>query len=95
SDRPVLTRNLFGLGRVYYLAARVEHRMIDEMMSAIVAEAGIESVWPERLPYGVNAQARTDGESDFTFLMNFNDHPAAGLPPYGCEVRRCPTGSKP
>jgi beta-galactosidase len=88
AGRPVLTRNRHGEGRVYYLAARAEQRLVDELMAAIVAETGIESAWPTPLPGGVNAQRRTKDGRSYTFLMNFNDREAAGLPPFGCEVKR-------
>jgi beta-galactosidase len=88
SGRPVLTRNRFGDGLVYYLSARADQRLVDDLMAAAAKDAGIESAWPEPLPEGVNAQLRTDGKTSFSFLMNFNDHESAGLPAYGCQVKR-------
>jgi beta-galactosidase len=88
SGRPVLTRNRFGKGLVYYLAARADQRFMDDLMAQAAKDAGIESAWPEPLPEGVNAQLRTDGTTSFTFLMNFNDHEAATLPAYGCRIKR-------
>jgi beta-galactosidase len=86
----VLTRNRFGKGSVYYLAAKVDQRFIDDAMRAIAVEAGLASAWPEELPAGVNAQARSDEAADYVFLMNFNEKEAAGLPPFGCKVVRRP-----
>jgi beta-galactosidase len=88
AGRPVLTRKVFGKGTVYYLAAKVEQRFIDDTMRAIAREAGLAPAWPEELPPGVNAQARSDGSTDYVFLMNFNEKEAAGLPPFGCRVER-------
>jgi beta-galactosidase len=88
AGKPVLTRHKYGKGLVYYVAAKVEQRFTDDLMKALAREAGLESAWPETLPPGVNAQARTDSETDYVFLMNFNDKEAAGLPPYGCRVER-------
>jgi beta-galactosidase len=95
---PVLTRHRFGKGRVYYLAAKVEQRFIDDAMRAIALEAGLASAWPASGPYGltgepppgVNAQVRSDDATDYVFLMNFNEREAAGLPPYSCKVIRRP-----
>ena len=90
AGRPVLTRHRFGKGLVYYLAAKVEQRFTDDLMGALARDLGLASAWPERLPPGVNAQARTDGDTDFVFLMNFNGEEAAGLPPFGCRLERRP-----
>ncbi len=90
AGRPVLTRHRFGKGLVYYLAAKVEQRFTDDFMAALASDLGLASAWPERLPPGVNAQARTDGDNDYVFLMNFNGEEAAGLPPFGCRLERRP-----
>ncbi len=86
AGRPVLTRNAFGKGAVYYLAARAEKRFVDDFMAALAKEAKLESAWPEPLPYGVNAQARHKGGETYTFLMNFTEKEAAGLPAFGCRI---------
>jgi beta-galactosidase len=88
AGRPLLTRARRGKGLVYYLAARTEQRFLDDAMRAIAKEAGLSSAWPEELPPGVNARLRTDGKTDYAFLMNFNEVPSAGLPPFGCRVER-------
>lgn len=88
SGAPVLTRHDYGKGAVYYIAAKTEYRLLDELVGQIAKERKLESAWPEPLPAGVNAQARTDGETDYVFLMNFNEKEAAGLPPFGCRVER-------
>jgi beta-galactosidase len=88
AGRPVLTQHAFGKGSVYYLAAKVEQRFVDDLIGAIAHGIGLKSAWPEPLPPGVNAQARTDGETDYVLLMNFTDEASAGLPPYGCRVER-------
>lgn len=88
SGRPVLTRNRYGEGSVYYLAAKVDGRFTDDLVGGIAKELELKSAWPEALPAGVNAQARTDGDTDYVFLMNFTGKEAAGLPPFGCRVER-------
>jgi len=86
---PALTRNRFGKGAVYYLAARAEQRLVDELVARTAAEAGIAPV-AAGLPRGVNAQVRRGEKEDFVFTMNFNRQPAAGLPPFGLRVERRP-----
>ncbi len=88
AGRPVLTRHRHGKGTVYYVAAKAEQRFTDDLMQAIARDLGLASAWEEKLPIGVNAQARSDGETDYVFLMNFTDEAAAGLPPFGCKVER-------
>jgi len=84
AGRPVLTRHKFGKGEVYYLAAKVDQRFTDDLMTALAKRAGVKPV-VEGLPPGVNAQKRSDGTTDFVFTMNFNNHKAAGLPPFGVK----------
>ena len=91
---PVLTRNKFGRGEVYYLAAGTDQRFLDDLMKALAHRTGVEPVVPG-LPPGVNAQARSDGTTETVFTMNFNAHEAAGLPGYGVkwQTRLAPTGT--
>jgi len=84
AGRPVLTRNQFGKGEVYYVAAHTDQRFTDDLMAALVKRLGIAPVVPG-LPAGVNAQRRSDGTTDTVFTMNFNDTPAAGLPAFGVK----------
>jgi beta-galactosidase len=88
AGRPVLTRNRYGKGSVYYIAAKVEERFADDLVGAIAKELGLKPAWPESLPPGVQAQARSDGATDYVFLMNFNEEEAAGLAPFGCRVEK-------
>lgn len=87
---PVLTRHRFGKGIVYYIAAKTDQRFADDAVGAIACKAGLGPAVPEALPAGVNAQVRSDGETDYVFYMNFNEAAAAGLPAFGCRVERRP-----
>jgi beta-galactosidase len=89
AGRPVLTRHKVGQGEVYYLAARTDQRFLDDLMSALVKRAEVRPV-REGLPAGVNAQRRSDGQRETVFVMNFNDHEAAGLPPWGIRFEKGP-----
>ena len=88
AGRPVLTRHRYGKGTVFYLAAKVEQRLTDDLIAAIAKELKLASAGP--LPPGVNAQIRRKDGAQYAFLMNFNAYEAAGLPPYGCRVERSP-----
>jgi beta-galactosidase len=90
SGSPLLTRNAYGKGLVYYFAAATDRRFVDDAMGAIAREAGLRGDWRGELPPGVVARARSDGEADYVFLMNFTESEAAGLPPYGCSVTKRP-----
>ena len=44
---PVLTRNSYGKGFVYNLAARTEQCLLDDLVGNICREAGVVPSWPE------------------------------------------------
>ncbi|TYA10314.1 beta-galactosidase [Paenibacillus faecis] len=74
---PVLTLNQKGAGQAYYLAARVrEEGFYDSLYGRLISEAGVRRALDAELPEGVTAQLRSDGESDYVFLLNFSGKPA-------------------
>ena len=91
--RPVLTRNRWGKGEVYYLAAHTDRRFVDDLMAALAKRSGVEAV-TEGLPHGVVAERRTDGTTDMVFTFNFNTHEAAGLPALGVKWEERPAGKR-
>ncbi len=93
AGRPVLTRHKVGKGEVYYVAANTDQRFVDDLMGALATRAGLSPVRAD-LPAGVVAECRTDGVTDTVFTMNFNDHDAAGLPPYGVAWQSRKTESR-
>ena len=72
---PALTRNKFGAGEAWYVAAApADGALLDSLYGAIVAESGLRRALPGcLLPEGVTAQIRCNGESEYIFLMNFNN----------------------
>ncbi|MGG4551721.1 beta-galactosidase [Paenibacillus humicus] len=72
AGRPALTVNRFGQGRAYHMATRLKDDFLGEFYKQIVDVAGVERVIHTELPAGVTAQVRTDGESDYVFVMNFS-----------------------
>lgn len=72
---PALTRNKFGAGEAWYVAAApADGALLDSLYGALVAESGLRRALPGcLLPEGVTAQIRCNGESEYIFLMNFNN----------------------
>ncbi|WP_138296157.1 MULTISPECIES: beta-galactosidase [unclassified Clostridium] len=72
---PALTVNDYGQGRAYYMACRLDDAFLMDFYRKLTASCGISPVLPGALPRGVSAMARTDGEREYVFLMNFSHHP--------------------
>jgi len=75
AGRPALTVNRFGRGKAYYLATRAKEPFYERFYAEVAAEAGVRRVLETDLPAGVTAQARTDGEREYVFVMNFSGAP--------------------
>jgi beta-galactosidase len=73
---PALTVNTFGKGRAYYIAARTGDDFLNDFYGALARQLGLRSALAAAPPAGVSTTVRTDGVSDFVFLMNFNASPA-------------------
>ena len=72
---PALTVNTFGKGKAYYLAARGEQELLDDLTDRLIKEAGLTPALDAALPYGVTATVRFHETSAFVFVQNFNPHP--------------------
>jgi beta-galactosidase len=72
AGRPALTVNKLGKGRAYYMATRLKGDFLGAFYKEIVREAGLTRALNTDLPAGVTAQVRTDGETDYVFVMNFS-----------------------
>lgn len=73
---PAVTVNNFGEGKAYYIASRNEAKFNSVFYKAIIEDLKLRKNFEYELPKGVTAQLRTDGETDFIFLMNFNSSEA-------------------
>ena len=73
--RPALTMNTFGKGKAYYIASRNDDRFHENFYDGLISQLDLRRTLRAKLPEGVTAQMRTDGEHDFVFLLNFQ--PAA------------------
>lgn len=78
---PVLTRNSYGTGKCYYLAARAEQEFLVELYQNIAAEQNIShgflETWektkePGKLPEGVEIARRVGTQGTYYFVLNFS-----------------------
>ncbi|KAA0966362.1 beta-galactosidase [Sporosarcina sp. ANT_H38] len=69
---PALTVNQFGAGKAYYIASRNKGEFHLDLFTKLVEELGLKRVIEGKLPEGVTAQSRTDGEYDYIYIFNFS-----------------------
>ncbi len=77
AGRPALTVNAFGSGQAYYMASRNDERFLNDFYGKLAEDLDLLRALPVDLPQGVTAQLRTDGDSKFIFVMNFNAVPVS------------------
>ncbi|AEY65039.1 beta-galactosidase [Clostridium sp. BNL1100] len=70
--RPALTVNRFGKGDAYYMAARTGEDFLDNFYNTLMEKLSLTRTMEAKLPRGVTAQHRTDGQNRYIFIMNFN-----------------------
>ena len=68
AGKPCLTRNCYGKGKAYYLAAKVEGAGLQAIYAALAEELQLTTALPDALPYGVVATQR----GNTVFLQNFS-----------------------
>ncbi|SDD37438.1 beta-galactosidase [Paenibacillus sp. UNCCL117] len=71
AGRPALTVNRLEAGKAYYVACRTKQPFQDALLGALATEAGVRRALAAELPQGVTAQVRSDGTSDYVFVLNF------------------------
>ena len=75
---PVVTRNHFGKGEAYYLAAESDISFLRAFYGDMFKRAGLKNALGTELPYGVTVTERagTDGDGrELVFVMNFKNEP--------------------
>jgi beta-galactosidase len=77
AGRPALTVNRFGRGEAWYVACRLDEKFQDAFFTALARRIGLRRNLEADLPEGVTVQSRTDGTSEFLFVMNFNAKPVS------------------
>lgn len=68
---PAATRNRFGKGSAFYIAARMDRRFQDDLYAQLIRELKIKTPLGAKLPQGCTAAVRTNSSGEFLFLMNF------------------------
>lgn len=71
---PVLTENIFGKGKAYYLASDPVQRFLDGLIKYLCDSKGIKG--PFEPVEGVEVTQRVKVHKVFTFVLNHNDHSA-------------------
>ncbi len=72
SGSPAATVNRYGKGKAYYLAFRDTGDFTQRITDRILEECDLRSDFDGELPHGVTAHSRTDGDTLFVFLENYN-----------------------
>jgi len=72
-DTPALTKNLFGEGNAYYIAAKPDEAFLSAFYDDIAEELQLKKALDANLPKDVYAVLREDETHDYVFLMNFSD----------------------
>lgn len=98
AGRPALTVNRRGEGKAYFIAARTGADFLADFYSRLVNESDVERALDADLPAGVTAQVRSDGTTDYVFVLNFNPtavrveagDEALDLPPFGNAILERP-----
>lgn len=68
---PALTRNQFGSGEAWYLAASAEPAFLQDWLSSLCASRGIEPLLAS-IPEGVETTLRVKDGKSYMFVMNHN-----------------------
>lgn len=70
SGKPAVTKNAYGAGSAYYIAARTEADFNRQFYQYIAEQHQLEKPVAE-LPYGLSVTTRHDAGNDYVFVMNF------------------------
>lgn len=74
---PAITCNAVSAGRAIYVASRNNDEMISDLIQSALHLSGIFGLHGtvDPLPTGISISSRTDGTTDFVFIMNFSAKP--------------------
>ncbi|HEX2927809.1 MAG TPA: beta-galactosidase [Ruminiclostridium sp.] len=70
---PVLTENVYGKGKSYYVASDTEQRFLNDLMEYLCSSKEIRG--PIKPINGVEVTQRYKNNKIFTFVLNHNDYP--------------------
>lgn len=66
-----LTRNSFGKGTAYYIAARTDLQFLRDFYTGLITLLSVPRALPTQLPEGVTAHVRTGETEDYIFVENY------------------------
>jgi len=69
-DEPAITAHPYGKGKAIHVAAHVEKQCLIDLYSGLYSMMGQE---PELLPEGIEVHQRVNGDSTYTFWLNFSE----------------------
>lgn len=69
---PSVTCNQYGKGKSYFIGARTRTDFLDDFYKKLIDEYDIDKALECKLPHGVVATVRRDGETDYIFIMNYS-----------------------
>lgn len=72
-DMPVITKNLYGNGNCYYLAARTDFETLNAFYGKLIEQANLEVPSKQILPTGVTIQQRYGDGENYWFVLNFTN----------------------
>jgi beta-galactosidase len=71
AGEPALTRNRYGGGQAYYLAARAGEDFLDDFYGELAYRLGLPRAVDAELPRGVTVRERRSGDNTYLFFQNF------------------------
>ena len=72
ADRPAVTRHAQGAGAAWYVAARSDARLIDDVLSGLARELALPRALAHDLPEGVIVRQRGNDQERRLFVLNFS-----------------------
>ena len=73
SGKPAITQNIFGKGNAFYVGTDLDPAGMGWLLEHVCKIAGVQST---SVPAGVEVLHRTDGKSEFVFILNYSDQKA-------------------
>ncbi|WBM69648.1 beta-galactosidase [Buttiauxella sp. WJP83] len=71
--RPAITRNQYGKGQAWYVAARTDGDFLHDFYQHIASQHGVNACTSMSLPVGAVATARQGDGYEYLFVQNFSD----------------------
>lgn len=73
AGRPALTVNNYGAGKAYYIASRNQKEFLADFYESLSKKLALKKNLDLKLPAGLTATTRTDGQNEYIFVMNFSE----------------------